>query len=870
MFPVSRFSLNGAAEPPSGMRVDARALMGGLRLMVVYPKDGEPRLEEVEFAGCDEPWLAEVAVPKAPTATRAPEKRAPAPAPWGRSIDRVLEALKACGAQPQPTRKPGQWSARCPGHDDRKPSLSISEATDGKVLLHCHAGCPPESIVRALGLEMHDLMPERTDSRTDRAQAKSTRVQAKSETASDGRVFATPEDAQWALEATLGPVAARWDYSSATGELVGAVLRWNTTRGKEIRPVAKHPDGWRIGVMPEPRPLYKLPEILKAPPDVPIVVVEGEKAAEAAQRLGLVATTSAGGAQAASKTDWSPLRGRRVIVLPDNDSAGERYAEDVARLAHTAGAADIRILRLADYAPALPEGGDLWDVRADDQWCGLPLGDAAKPADFCHWFYAEADRVEPWKPAADSSQKGQCGAVPEQTYDYGHALILASLFKNRYRWAIHRGAWMHYDGKVWRQITEEAMATAASAALQEYYRVQLSRATTKEAMANLTGRLRDTYIYARIKGALAFLRGWPGIETEPKEWDRDAWVLNLDNGTLDLKTRKLRPHRPEDLITKLAPVRYDPTAQGERWRAHIKQALPNPNIRRQVQRDLGVALVGVTLEEVLPVWYGTGANGKTTTCRALLEVLGDYAGKTAPQLLIQTSHERHPTEIADLAGLRLAFSVEVDEGKRLAEALVKDLTCGDRKKARYMRQDFFEFEQTFSLILVVNHKPIVVGTDEGIWRRIRLIPWEYTIPPAERRAQEEIVAELVADGPGILNWALEGLADWQADYHWEAEEVKAATQKYRAEMDRLDEFITTRCVLGPTRSIPKGELYKAYQAWCESMGERLLPRPAFTRRLEEKGIQEARDKKHRYYVGIDLAKPTGGGQSEDGHDPWGF
>jgi hypothetical protein len=175
------------------------------------------------------------------------------------------------------------------------------------------------------------------------------------------------------------------------------VLRWDRPDGKDIRPLARYPDGWRIGAMPEPRPLFRLPELIAADPAVPVVVGEGEKAADAAAVCGLLGTTSAGGAAAAEKTDWSPTAGRKVYILPDHDAAGETYAATVARLCVAAGAVEVRIVRLCDYSPGLPEGGDLADVLADERWCGLPLGEAATPEDLGRWILAAAENAEPWR-----------------------------------------------------------------------------------------------------------------------------------------------------------------------------------------------------------------------------------------------------------------------------------------------------------------------------------------------------------------------------------------------------------------------------------------------------------------------------------------
>lgn len=420
--------------------------------------------------------------------------------------------------------------------------------------------------------------------------------------------------------------------------------------------------------------------------------------------------------------------------------------------------------------------------------------------------------------------------------DYGHAAVLAVLFKDRYRWAVHRGAWMHYQSGVWRPVPEEAVAKDAADALRRHYAAELAKATDKATVLDLTKKIAETCTYARITGALAFLKGWDGILTTPEQWDRDPWLLNVRNGTIDLRTCTLRPHDPSDLLTKMANVGYDPTATGEKWQQHVEKFLPDADIRRQVQRDLGGALPGAVLDECLPIWWGTGGNGKTTTLRTILHLLGDYGCRAAPDLLVQSKYERHPTEIADLCGKRLVFSVEMDKAKHLAEALVKDLTGGDVKKARYMRQDFFEFEQTFSIVLVCNQRPIVTGTDHGLWRRLRLIPWTYQVKPSERREQDEVIAELLTESAAILNWLLAGLRDRQQEPFWTADEVRAVTDAYRAEMDWLGDFLDECCILGPRYTVPKAELYAAYVEWCEQNHEKPATKKTFTRMLEDRGI----------------------------------
>lgn len=266
------------------------------------------------------------------------------------------------------------WSARCPAHEDRRASLSIGQGKDGTALVKCHAGCDPSAILAAIGMELRDLFPPK-DRLTPNRNGKP---------ASNGQTFATAKDAVTWLERKHGKRSAFWTYHDAQGEPVGVVIRWDNAQGKDIRPVARHGSVWRIGAMPDPRPLYRLPDLAKAHC---VVVCEGEKAADAARSLGFTATTSAGGSQAASKTDWRPLAGKEVWILPDNDVPGRTYAETVAGiLARLTPAPTVRIVELPD----LPEGGDIVE------WLEAH-GDAAEPDGMRAEIETLGQAVEPWR-----------------------------------------------------------------------------------------------------------------------------------------------------------------------------------------------------------------------------------------------------------------------------------------------------------------------------------------------------------------------------------------------------------------------------------------------------------------------------------------
>lgn len=252
-------------------------------------------------------------------------------------------------------RKAGTgWSVRCPAHEDRKASLSVSEGDDGTALVKCHAGCDTAAILAAVGMKLADLFPAKPEPGSPRTSK------------TNERIFTTAEEALAELERQHGKRSALWTYHNAQGEPVGMVVRWNKAAGKDIRPIAQHAFGWRIGAMPDPRPLYELPDLALAHR---VLVCEGEKTADAARSLGFASTTSAGGSQAATKTDWRPLAGKEVWILPDNDAAGRKYAETVATiLAKLTPAPVVRMVEL----PNLPEAGDIAD------WIE-GRGDAAEP-----------------------------------------------------------------------------------------------------------------------------------------------------------------------------------------------------------------------------------------------------------------------------------------------------------------------------------------------------------------------------------------------------------------------------------------------------------------------------------------------------------
>ncbi len=415
--------------------------------------------------------------------------------------------------------------------------------------------------------------------------------------------------------------------------------------------------------------------------------------------------------------------------------------------------------------------------------------------------------------------------------DIGNGWRFSRQHREAFRYCREMNQYLAYDGKRWQPDQSAAEAAAkdtvrdmAASASGDPGKPE-NKALLKHAMQSATR--------SRIEAMLFTARSEPGMEIKAKDLDGDGRLFNCNNGTVDLRTGELHPHDPADYISKITNVDYEPDASAPTWDAFLARILPDVSLRTFMQRLVGYALLGECREEVLPFLYGSGANGKSTCLNTVQEVFGEYAMQAPPELLTLKHGPSHPTELAALMGARCVLSVEVEEGRRLAESLVKQLTGRDSISARFMRQDFFTFEPTHTVFMAANHKPIVKGTDGAIWRRIKLIPFEVVIPETERDPglQEKLRGEL----PGVLAWAVQGCLEYQRKGLGEPAAVRDATESYRADMDVLAAFIDEECVTAPGVWIKFADLYQGYVNWCQRSGVTAESKREFGNRLTERG-----------------------------------
>jgi putative DNA primase/helicase len=469
----------------------------------------------------------------------------------------------------------------------------------------------------------------------------------------------------------------------------------------------------------------------------------------------------------------------------------------------------------------------------------------------------------------DTGDTAHAGIGPRGGYrltDLGNARRFADRFNNRLRYVPAWGQWLTWDKQRWRrddlgaeirgakETVAAIYAEAAQCANTAATAVNAGDTSTGGAMAEALARwASNSAKRPRIEAMVALARSEPELATSRDVFDRDAWALNVANGTIDLRDGELRPHRQSDMFTMLAPVDYDPSAEAPRWEAFLARALPDPQVRGWVQRYLGYALTGDVREQCLSFFVGGGANGKSVLLDVVLAILGDYGLRAAPDLVLARHGDAHPTELADLEGRRIVVCSEIEQGRMWAESVIKRITGDTTITARRMKQDFFTFSATHKLIIAANTRPSVRGTDHGIWRRMRLVPWTVQIPPEEQ--DRELAHRLIeTEASGILAWLVRGCLAWQRTSLGNANAIEVATNAYRADEDTLGRWIEDRCEVGEALWWTTDGLYKSYQAWCseEGIDKPWSRRIWLARMCERPGIEPHRTNIARGLKGVQL------------------
>lgn len=435
--------------------------------------------------------------------------------------------------------------------------------------------------------------------------------------------------------------------------------------------------------------------------------------------------------------------------------------------------------------------------------------------------------------------------------DDGNALRLIDTHGRILRYIPQRAQWVTWNGTRWRwdeagRVNELARDIARN--LPDH-----DRAAERHRKNSLSRR--------GLEAMAAVARTDPRVAIHLSDLDARPYELNTPGGVVDLRTGTLTAPDPAALHTRSTTVAPDPAPHHPLWSRFLADTFAgDPTLTTYLQRLLGVSLVGTVLEQLLPFAHGLGANGKTTLLGVIQRLVGigddGYSISAPAEMLLATHQQGHPTEIARLAGARLVVTSELEDGQRFAEARIKQLTGRDVISGRFMRQDWFSFVPTHTLWLLANHQPAVKAGGPAFWRRLRLLPFEHTVPPEARipDLEDRLVEQ---EGPAILAWLITGARDYFTHGLAEPASVRAATDTYAADQDTVARFVADECVVGDPNAqhlqTKVAAVRAAYERWCRVEGEEPVSAKSFTQQLRARfGVLSDRDNATRWYRGIRL------------------
>lgn len=419
----------------------------------------------------------------------------------------------------------------------------------------------------------------------------------------------------------------------------------------------------------------------------------------------------------------------------------------------------------------------------------------------------------------------ELGNAERIAYQYGHVI--------KY---VNDMGWLIWDGKRWKIDTKKEIERITAKVLRSLYKSEEESETKWARMCE-----RRNIRMNSIKDLM------PLVPAEREEYDTHKYLFNVANGIVDLKTGKLQPHDRNLKITKIANVEFVENAECPEWLAFLDSIFQgDKELIEYMQRLIGYSLTGEINEQIMIFLIGGGNNGKSTFINTIKDLMGEYGKQAKSDTFIKKKETGANNDIARLVGSRFVSAIESEDGEQLSEAFVKQITGGEPVLARFLRQEYFEFIPEFKVFFTTNHKPVIKGVDEGIWRRIRLVPFNLQLPKEKR--DKKLPEKLSLEMPGILNWAIEGCLKWQRNGLNDPAIVMKATGDYKEEMDILGPFLYERCYVDPTQKISAKELYEVYSNWCYQNGEFALKNRAFYRVLETQGFKKERGAGNKYFI----------------------
>ncbi|MFB6955261.1 phage/plasmid primase, P4 family [Streptomyces niveus] len=773
----------------------------------------------------------------------------------------------------------GGYSALCPAHTDSRPSLRIWRGADNKVRMTCRAGCATTDVITAVRLGWGDLFDVSGPGATvpaERPQLVPVAHTAALAAYVDRCSLALGDFAgEWSERARnylsdrfgldLGTAAdlgiglddghqgadfphlsrAYRSFARVTVPLVGFD---SVTRGLQGRDLTgqcpgrwvslRNPRGYRwapYGVM-RGQGGYGTALITEGPGDALTAVACGYDAVA-------IRGASLAGSPELVRELAEGLRGQLVILAGDNDRAGNGFSSRLAEGLTAHG--------ITAYVLDIPNpGDDLTDWRERDPStfpaelhravkAARPVRDtaereaAARTAELTNRTGADTVSRDQGAEAAEILSK-LVGTYGESDAMNAHALVAWSGGRIRYASGLGFYTW---NGSVWVRSDMRV-------------RQEIHRMGAALVLAGQNQLARGFTMTSRIDALLTELQSVPNVSIDATDFDDRPDLLNFRNGTVDLRTGHLRPHDQSDLLTYGLDLHYDPDAQCPRWESFLAEIFPGmPEMPAYIQRLIGYGITGHTTEQAFGVLWGKGANGKSVLVDTVTSVFRAITRTTPFSTFEERKSGGIPNDVAALRGSRLVMASEGEAGKAMSESILKRVTGKDMISARFLRQEFFEFKPSFLLLLATNHKPKFKSQDEGLWRRVKLLPFKRWFAPAER--DPDLDRKLLAESEGIAAWAVAGAVAWYREGLRDPQVITGASQEYRETSDPLAGFIPGVLEWADESVVMNGnDAFNHYRDWCEA--ENLPAKEQWTRRAFYEAMEERGAVKKRTNKGIAL------------------
>lgn len=443
---------------------------------------------------------------------------------------------------------------------------------------------------------------------------------------------------------------------------------------------------------------------------------------------------------------------------------------------------------------------------------------------------------------------------PIRSYDdTGNADRFIDRYGNLYKYSYIANKFYIYDGMKWkvddkgsiRKLIDEMIESIKNEKV--LHSEDVTEEEAREVFQKYYKKTRGTQAKKNIMNELMHRR-----PATPDEFDKDDMLLNVANGYIDLTSRELYKHDINKMFSQITNTDYTEKMQPAVWLDFLNDIFAGDKaVIRYIQKALGYSLTGSTREQIMFILFGKGRNGKSIFVEVISEILGDYSNNMQAKSLMVKKNDNVNTDIARLSKARFVTSSEPNEGFRFDEGLIKQLTGGDKVTARFLYAEEFEYTPKFKIWVSTNHKPIIRGTDDGIWRRLVLIPFDVQIP--EEKVDKDLKYKLLREAPAILNWMAEGAYMWMQEGLAMPEKLKEAVQKYRNEMDTLGQFIEDCCKVDKNSSEKVSNLHQAYKTWSNDnlTSTKVLGMKSFSQKMEERFVKESR-RDANYFIGIEI------------------